>query len=80
MKPYPPGTCVGCQQPAEHMPLCGACRTAVWSHDGDCWDATDERSQFVRELAAAWRRGYHRGLRKAGLEEPLPVNGEPADA
>lgn len=57
---YPPGTCVGCQRPTDVMPLCTDCR-AVYEHDGDSWDFKDTHSQHTRDLAAAWKRGYHRG-------------------
>lgn len=72
---YPPGDCVGCGQHAAVMPLCADCR-AVWENDGDCWTEKDSHSQHVRDLAAAWQRGFDREWAKLPARPEL----EPSDA
>lgn len=71
---YPPGRCVAydphgnlCPNEAERMPLC-ADHLYVYDHDGDSWEAKDSHSQHIRDLAAAWERGYNRGY-EAPAEE-----------
>lgn len=79
---YPPGDCVAfhtdgtrCRRRAAHMPLCEN-HLYVWDHDGDSWEAKDSHSQHVRDLAAAWQRGFDREWAKLPERPEL----EPSDA
>lgn len=72
---YPPGLCVACDKPTDRMPLCDDHRY-VWESDGDTWMAKDSESQRIRELAAAFQRGFDREWAKLPARpslDPRPV-------